>query len=67
MTIKVSEQEYKQREEICSICITLMKRENPNIKGCVWRCLGNDYCDNMVKKAKEYGFNYEWLESEATE
>ena len=51
----------RRKDEVCSLCITLAKRENPNIKGCAFRSLGNEFCDNLEAKAKGYGFDDNWL------
>ena len=45
-------------EKVCDACITLAKRDKPNIKGCAFRCLGNEFCNEVEQKAKQYGFYY---------
>lgn len=39
----------EKAEFACRVCFEKMKRENPNARGCAWRCLNNEYCDELKK------------------
>lgn len=38
------------RKEVCQICEKKMIEANPNIKGCAYRKLGNEYCWEKEEK-----------------
>lgn len=43
------------RKEICEICEKKMIEGNPNIKGCAYRKLGNEYCWEKQNEGQRKG------------
>ena len=45
-----NEQSKKEKAEFaCRVCHEIKKRDYPNAIGCPWRCIDNEYCDELKK------------------
>lgn len=43
-------QRKKEKAEFaCRVCQEIKKRDYPNAIGCPWRCIDNEYCDELKK------------------
>lgn len=43
-----SKQSEKEKAEFaCRVCFERAKRKNPHALGCAWRCIDNEYCDEL--------------------
>lgn len=39
----------EKAEFACRVCNEIKKRDYPNAIGCPWRCIDNEYCDELKK------------------